>query len=62
MADDDKTEAAAGATAPRTRRDQAAARASAPVEAATQRPLPAPRTLTRAELEALRSRLQRKFH
>jgi hypothetical protein len=60
MADDDKTEAGTGAPARRTQRDQATANAAD--EAPVQRPIPAPRTLTRTELEALRSRLQRKFH
>ena len=60
MADDDKTEAGPAAPARRTQRDQATA--SAADEAPVQRPIPAPRTLTRTELEALRSRLQRKFH
>jgi hypothetical protein len=59
MADDDKTEVDAGAPVRRTRRDQATASAD---EAPVQRPIPAPHTLTRTELEALRSRLQRKFH
>ena len=60
MADDDKTEAGTAAPAPRTRGDQATA--SGADEAPVQRPIPAPRTLTRTELEALRSRLQKKFH
>jgi hypothetical protein len=59
MADDDKTEAGAAAPVRSTQRDQAAASAD---EATVQRPIPTPRTLTRTELEALRSRLQRKFH
>jgi hypothetical protein len=60
MADDDETEAGANAPARRTQRGQATV--SAAEEAPPQRPLPAPRTLTRTELDALRSRLQRKFH
>jgi hypothetical protein len=60
MADDDKTEAGPAAPARRTQRDQATASPSD--ETPTRRPLPAPRTLTRTELERLRSRLQRKFH
>jgi hypothetical protein len=59
MADDDKTEAGPAAPARRTQRAQATASAD---EAPVQRPIPAPRTLTRTELETLRSRLQRKFH
>ena len=59
MADDDKTEAGTAAPARRTRGDQATASAD---EAPVQRPIPAPRTLNRTELEALRARLQRKFH
>jgi hypothetical protein len=59
MADDDKTEARPAAPARRTQRGQATASAN---EAPVQRTMPAPRTLTRTELEALRSRLQRKFH
>jgi hypothetical protein len=58
MADDDKTEA--GAPARRTQRDRGAAGAAD--EPPAQRPVPAPRTLNRTELEALRSRLQKKFH
>ena len=57
MADDDKAKAGAHTTARRAERDRAAAN-----EAPTRRPLPTPRKLTRAELEALRSRLQKKFH
>ena len=59
MADDDKIDAGPAAPARRTQRDQTPASAD---EAPVQRPLPAPRTLTPTELEALRSRLQRKFH
>jgi hypothetical protein len=59
MADDDKTEAGTAAPARRTERDQTTASAD---EAPVQRPIPAPRTLNRTELEALRARLQRKFH
>jgi hypothetical protein len=60
MADDDKTEVVADAPARRTERDRGAADAAD--EPPAQRPVPAPRTLTRTELEALRLRLQRKFH
>jgi hypothetical protein len=60
MADDDKAPAEAGTRAPRRQRDQATT--GAPADTATGRPLPAPRTLTRTELETLRSRLQKKFH
>jgi hypothetical protein len=55
MANDDK--AKAHAPARRTERDQDAAD-----DSAAGRPLPAPRKLTSRELEALRLRLQRKFH
>ena len=61
MADDDKTEAEAQPPARRTQRDRGTAGAADELPA-PQRPLPAPRTLTRTELEALRSRLQKKFH
>ena len=57
MANDDKAKAGAHTTARRAERDRAAAN-----EAPMRRPLPTPRKLTRAELEALRSRLQKKFH
>jgi hypothetical protein len=60
MADDDKTEAEAQPPARRTQRDRGTAGATD--EAPVQRPIPAPRTLTRTALEALRARLQRKFH
>jgi hypothetical protein len=60
MADDDKTEAGTAAPARRTQRDRGTAGAAD--ELPPQRPLPAPRTLNRTELEALRSRLQKKFH
>jgi hypothetical protein len=60
MADDDKTDAEADASTTRTRADRNAAGAAD--EAPVQRPIPAPRTLTRTELEALRGRLQKKFH
>ena len=57
MADDDKGKAGAHAPARRAERDRGAAN-----EAPTRRPLPPPRKLTSTELEALRSRLQKKFH
>jgi hypothetical protein len=60
MADDDKTEVGVDAPAPRDQRDRGVAGAAD--EPPAQRPMPAPRTLTRTELEALRSRLQKKFH
>jgi len=60
MADDDKTEAEAQPPARRTQRDRGTVGAAD--EAPVQRPIPAPRTLSRTELEALRSRLQKKFH
>jgi hypothetical protein len=60
MADDDKTEVVPDAPARRTQRDRGAPGAGN--EPPAQRPVPAPRTLNRTELEALRSRLQRKFH
>ena len=58
MADNDKTEADPSASRP-TPRDQGAGVAE---EATAQRPVPAPRMLTRNERETLRSRLQKKFH
>jgi hypothetical protein len=60
MADDDKTDAEAGASTRRAQRDRSAA--SAVGEAPAQRPEPGGRVLTRTELETLRSRLQKKFH
>jgi len=57
MADDDKAKAGGHAHARRTERDRGASD-----EPPARRPLPAPRKLTSAELEALRSRLKRKFH
>jgi hypothetical protein len=60
MADDDKTNSQPGGAAPRTQPDRGTAGAAD--EAPAQRPLPIPRTLNRTELEALRARLQRKFH
>jgi hypothetical protein len=60
MADDDKSEAEAKPPVRRSQRDRGAAGAAD--EAPVQRPMPAPRTLSRTELETLRSRLQKKFH
>jgi len=57
MADNDKPKVAAEAPAPRDRGD--AGTADKPP---ARRPVPPPRTLTRTELEALRSRLQGRFH
>lgn len=60
MPDDDNADAEAGVSTRRTQRDRGAAGAAD--EPLAQRPIPAPRTLTRTELEALRWRLQKKFH
>jgi len=58
MADESKPKDAPEASAPRPRENRGAAANKPPLA----RPLPPPRTLTRSELEALRSRLQKKFH
>jgi len=60
MADDYKPKDAVEAPAPRPRGDRGAAGPADKPPA--QRPIPPPRTLTRGELEELRSRLQKKFH
>lgn len=58
MADDDKPTA----TSARSRGADRESSAGAGEQGEVQRPLPAPRILKLAEREALRAKLQRKFH
>jgi hypothetical protein len=60
MANDDTP--ATKASAPVEPAQDAQTTATGATELVTRRPLPATRMLTRSDLEALRSRLQRKFH